>query len=143
MAVKRTQHCAASPEKVWARVFESFQWHEWDPDINHVDHEGQSFEEGATVTIVMKNGLRGQTSLHRVAPYTLFVYRGSFWHGSLGYEASFSIQPTAADDTCQISYEFGLSGMLGWFTTKANEKIILHGVEEGLKNMVRLAEEAQ
>jgi len=142
MTVQRTKSCSASPQILWNKVFVSFNWQEWDPDIEKVVNADQgNFQEGALCTIVMKNGLHGNTFLHTVQPYSLFVYQGSFWSGALKYEASFSLQETS-EGLCNVTYKFGLSGILGWLVSKTNENMIVHGVEKGLDNIVSLAEGA-
>lgn len=139
----READCSAAPATVWAACFADMQWERWDPDVRAVKDVAGGCTSGATFTFVMKEGPMKEVActLSDVVEAESLTFSGSAMAGLLSFSGTITLRPTDSGGS-HVKYEFGLGGPIGMVAGIFNSAPVVEGTENGLANIVRIAEEA-
>ena len=100
-------------------------WQEWDHNIKQLREVSGGCENGTTCIFEQKDGKDFHFTLSNVTQNK-------------------SVVITPVDNfSTRIDYSFELSGSIGFVVAVLRKRAVVEGTEVGLKNMVKMSEEAQ
>eukprot|EP00580_Thalassiosira_gravida_P014271 CAMPEP_0201685022 /NCGR_PEP_ID=MMETSP0494-20130426/52945_1 /ASSEMBLY_ACC=CAM_ASM_000839 /TAXON_ID=420259 /ORGANISM="Thalassiosira gravida, Strain GMp14c1" /LENGTH=152 /DNA_ID=CAMNT_0048168849 /DNA_START=106 /DNA_END=564 /DNA_ORIENTATION=- len=133
----------ASPETIWETCFAPMRWESWDHNLLQLKNTSGPCQNGTTTTFLRKNGATNfHFTLSNVTPHRTLNFSGVALGNTIKAEGKIVILPIDNVYT-KIDYSFELSGSVGFVVAIMRKGDVVEGTEDGLKNMVRLAEEAQ
>ena len=138
LLVHRSAIATVSPEKVWDCLAQ-LDWDAWDPDVSEVKGVKGGLVEGGTFTYVLNNGLVFPSKFSDVSIHSGFTWQGAIYVGLLGYWGRIELKPKEAGT--EIHYQFAMTRPLGWFVHWRYKDLVLYGVEEGLRQIVKRSED--
>ena len=139
MTTTRKALANVDPATIWRTCFVPMKWETWDPDVNKLENVKGGCTEGATFDYVMKDGMRAKATLSDVVENRSLTFSGSLMGGLVGFQGILRLIPKD-DANTEIEYEFGMKGFLGSIAGYFSKTKIVHGVEEGLRRIVNIAE---
>ncbi|MEM9716115.1 MAG: SRPBCC family protein [Pseudomonadota bacterium] len=134
--VERSATTDIPADAIW-NTLATMEWQDWDPDVAAMENTEQGLQEDATFTYVLNNGLRFPSHIFGVTDGQAFSWSGSAMAGLMGYWGRISIEPS--DAGTQITYQFKMTRLFGWFVDLRYRDLVVHGVEEGLRGIIRNA----
>ena len=118
------------------------KWQDWDHNIQQLRDVSGKCENGTTAIFEQTDGKEFLFTLHDVEEYKCVIFSGRALGGTLKAEGKIVITPIDNFST-RIEYSFELSGTIGFVVALLRKRAVVEGTEAGLRNIVKMAEEAQ
>lgn len=135
--IEREAEARVAAKTVWDRLAK-LDWDAWDPDVAEVKDVQGGLVEGGTFTYVLNNGLVFPSRFSEVSDYLGFTWQGAIYAGLLGYWGRIELDENQG--RTKVRYKFAMTRPIGWFVFWRYPDLVIHGVEEGLRQIVNLSE---
>lgn len=132
----------APPSTIWNTAIAPMKWQDWDHNIQQLRDVSGKCENGTTAIFEQTDGKEFLFTLHDVEEYKCVIFSGRALGGTLKAEGKIVITPIDNFST-RIEYSFELSGTIGFVVALLRKRAVVEGTEAGLRNIVKMAEEAQ
>ena len=116
------------------------KWESWDPDVKVLSNVSGPCENGTTCLFEMKDGSNLLATLSNVKENESVVFSGGMY-GLLSFKGSIDMKEAEGGGT-DITYEFTLSGPVGYAIGWLKKSYVENGTRDGLANIVKNAEAA-
>lgn len=133
----------ATPSTIWKTCFAPMKWELWDPDLKELTEVSGACVNGTTMNFIMQTGQVVPVTLSNVVQNQSLTFSGKMALGLVKFEGTVVLSSSSESTKTNVDYTFGISGCIGSIISKATWKDIVEGTENGLKNIVKLSEEAQ
>jgi len=141
--VNVSEDVSATPSTIWKTCFAPMKWESWDADIKELTEVSGGCVNGTTANFVMKNGDVVPCVLSEVIQNQSVTFSGQMKLGLIKFRGTVLLSGTSDSSKTHVDYTFQISGCLGAIANIAAKKEIVGGTEEGLKNIVKLSQQAQ
>ena len=139
--IERSAVIKAKPETIW-KLYAPVEWIKWDPDVKSVENvSGEGFSQGMSADMMMHNGMKFTATFPVVKENEYFEMTSKLFGGLVKCQMSHKLE--AKPEGTLLVYKFGFAGPLGGLLQWAQEKPIVDGTEDGLKNIVEMSEAAE
>ena len=132
----------ATSSTIWNTCLAPMKWQEWDHNIKQLREVSGGCENGTTCIFEQKDGKDFHFTLSNVTQNKSVTFSGVALGGTIKAEGNIVITPVDNFST-RIDYSFELSGSIGFVVAVLRKRAVVEGTEVGLKNMVKMSEEAQ
>ncbi|MEO0342105.1 MAG: SRPBCC family protein [Pseudomonadota bacterium] len=132
--VERKARTKVEAAQIWA-MLAKMDWQNWDPDVASIENVQGGLVEAGRFIYVLNNGLKLHTVFSDVSEPHGFTWSGSAYAGLLGFWGRLDFE-THSDGTL-ITYAFAMTRPLGWIAHWRLKDQVIHGVEEGLRGIIR------